>query len=323
VRDPIVTFENGNREIVINIDRDAAAVLGVNVNNIVSSIRTLFYGNDASQFRTGEDEYDIFVQLGEEQRKSITDIKNSEITVNGKRVRLDSFATITEELGPVTITRVGQERVVVLQIDVYDRSLGEVFTDLKQAIHDNIVFPPGISIGYDGQVKEQGKSFNELTLMLVLGILLVYMVMAAQFESYLAPFIVMFSIPFAFSGAIFALGATGKTLNMMSFIGLIMLVGTVVNNAIVLIDYINILLKRGEAIGDAVMAAGRQRLRPVLMTTLTTIFGMLPMAISRSTGSELWSPLAIAIIGGLSISTLVTLVLIPILYSVAKRRAIA
>ncbi len=323
VRDPIVTFDNGNREIVINIDRDAAAVLGVNVNNIVSSIRTLFYGNDASQFRTGEDEYDIFVQLGEEQRNSITDIKNSEITVNGKRVRLDSFATITEELGPVTITRVTQERVVELQIDVYDRSLGEVFTDLKQAIHDNIVFPPGISIGYDGQVKEQGKSFNDLTLMLVLGILLVYMVMAAQFESYMAPFIVMFSIPFAFSGAIFALGATGKTLNMMSFIGLIMLVGTVVNNAIVLIDYINILLKRGIPIGDAVMAAGRQRLRPVLMTTLTTIFGMLPMAISRSTGSELWSPLAIAIIGGLSISTLVTLVLIPILYSVAKRRAIA
>ncbi len=323
VRDPIVTFDNGNREIVINIDRDAAAVLGVNVNNIVSSIRTLFYGNDASQFRTGEDEYDIFVQLGEEQRKSITDIKNSEITVNGKRVRLDSFATITEELGPVTITRVTQERVVMLQMDVYDRSLGEVFTDLKRAIHENIVFPPGISIDYDGQVKEQGKSFNDLTLMLVLGILLVFMVMAAQFESYMAPFIVMFSIPFAFSGAIFALAFTNKTLNIMSFIGLIMLVGTVVNNAIVLIDYINILLRRGIPIGEAVMSAGRQRLRPVLMTTLTTIFGMLPMAISHSTGSELWSPLAIAIIGGLTISTLVTLVLIPIMYSVAKRRAVA
>ena len=319
VRDPVVTFDNGNREIVISIDRERAAVLGVNVKNIVSSIRTLFYGKEASQFREGEDEYEIFVQLGEEQRKSITDIMNSEITVNGKRIRLDSFATITEELGPVTISRTSQERVVQLQMDVYDRSLGEVATDLKAAIADNIALPPGITIDYAGQIKEQGKSFRELTLMLVLGIMLVYMVMAAQFESYVAPFIVMFSIPFAFSGAIFALAITGKTLNIMSFIGLIMLVGTVVNNAIVLIDYIHILLQREMPIMDAVMAAGRQRLRPVLMTTLTTIFGMLPMAISTSTGSELWSPLSIAIIGGLTISTMVTLILIPIMYSLVAK----
>ena len=321
VRDPIVTFDNGNREIVINIDREMAAVLGVNVDNIVSSIRTLFYGKEASQFRQGEDEYDIFVQLGQDQRTSITDIQNSEITVNGNRIRLDSFATISEELGPVTINRTGQERVVQLQMDVYDRSLGEVFSDLRKAIDEKIVLPPGVAITYDGQVKEQGKSFRDLTLILVLGILLVYMVMAAQFESYLAPFIVMFSIPFAFAGAIFALALTGKTLNIMSFIGLIMLVGTVVNNAIVLIDYINILLSRGKEVREAVVTSGRQRLRPVLMTTLTTIFGMLPMALSRTTGSELWSPLSIAIIGGLSISTLVTLVLIPIMYSlVAKTR---
>ncbi len=321
VRDPIVTFDNGNREIVINIDRDMAAVLGVSVDNIVSSIRTLFYGNEASQYREGEDEYEIFVQLGAGQRTTIADLMNSEITVDGHRIRLDSFATITEELGPVTINRTGQERVVQLQIDVYDRSLGEVFADLKQAIDEDIMLPPGIAITYDGQIKEQGKSFRDLTLMLVLGILLVYMVMAAQFESYMAPFIVMFSIPFAFSGAIFALVITGKTLNIMSFIGLIMLVGTVVNNAIVLIDYINILLARGHSVQDAVMSSGRQRLRPVLMTTLTTIFGMLPMAISRTTGSELWSPLSVAIIGGLAISTLVTLIFVPILYSlVAKTR---
>ncbi len=321
VRDPIVTFDNGNREIVINIDRDAASVLGVNVYNVVYSIRTLFYGNEASQFRTGEDEYDIFVQLGSQERKTINDLLNSEITVNGKRVRLDSFATVTEELGPVTINRTGQERCVNLNMDVYDRSLGEVASDLKQAINDTILLPPGISIDYDGQIKEQGKSFSDLTLMLVLGILLVYMVMAAQFESFMAPFIVMFSIPFAFSGAIFALAITGKTLNLMSFIGLIMLVGTVVNNAIVLIDFINILLARGFPVLKAIADSGRQRLRPVLMTTLTTIFGMLPMALSRSTGSELWSPLSIAIIGGLSVSTLVTLVFIPTLYSfVAKYR---
>jgi HAE1 family hydrophobic/amphiphilic exporter-1 len=141
------------------------------------------------------------------------------------------------------------------------------------------------------------------------------MIMAAQFESYLSPFIVMFSIPFAFAGAIFALAFTGMTLNIMSFIGLIMLVGTVVNNAIVLIDFTNILVARNVALDQAIAMAGRQRLRPVMMTTLTTIFGMLPMAMSRATGSELWSPLSVAIIGGLSISTLVTLVFIPTLYS--------
>ncbi|NLF93254.1 MAG: efflux RND transporter permease subunit [Oligosphaeraceae bacterium] len=313
--DPNITFDNGNREIVINIDREAAAILGVNVDNIVSSIRTLFYGNEASQFREGDDEYEIFVQLGEIERRTVSDLLNSEITVNGNRVRLDAFASITEELGPVSINRTGQERVVYLNLDIYERSLGEVGADLKRAIAEKVFLPPGVGIDYDGQIKEQGKAFSDLTLMLILGIMLVYMVMAAQFESYLAPFIVMFSIPFAFSGSIFALALTGKTLNIMSFIGLIMLVGTVVNNAIVLIDYVNILLKRGTAVSEAIQQAGRQRLRPVLMTTLTTVFGMLPMAISGTTGSELWSPLSVAIIGGLSISTLVTLVFIPILYS--------
>ncbi|MFA6929045.1 MAG: efflux RND transporter permease subunit [Lentisphaeria bacterium] len=318
-KDPIITFDSGNRELTINIDREAAAVLGVNVDNIVSSVRTLFYGNEASQFREGEDEYEIFVQLGEVERRTVNDILNSEISVNGRRIRLDSFATVTEELGPVTINRTGQERVIYLQLDVYQRSLGEVGSDLKRAIAENIILPPGIAIDYDGQIKEQGKSFSDLTLMLVLGVLLVYMIMAAQFESYLAPFIVMFSIPFAFAGAIFALAITGKTLNIMSFIGLIMLVGTVVNNAIVLIDFINILVARKLPVNQAITIAGRQRLRPVLMTTLTTIFGMLPMAMSKTTGSELWSPLSIAIIGGLAISTLVTLVFIPTLYSLLAK----
>ncbi|MCQ2403449.1 MAG: efflux RND transporter permease subunit [Lentisphaeria bacterium] len=313
--DPIITFDNGNREVVINVDREAASALGVDINNVVSAIRTLFYGNTASKFREAEDEYDIFLQLDEGERRSLTDLLNSEITVNGKRFRLDAFASITEELGPVTINRVGQERCVNLQIDIYGRSLGEVWKDLKNDIDTKLLLPQGTSLDFDGQIKEQGKSFGDLTLMLVLGIVLVYMVMAAQFESHISPFVVMFSIPFAGAGAIFAVAITGMTLNIMSFIGLIMLVGTVVNNAIVLIDYIDILIARGNSIYDAITAAGRSRLRPVLMTTLTTIFGMIPMAIATSTGSELWSPLAVCIIGGLAISTLVTLAFVPTLYS--------
>ena len=313
--DPIITFDNGNREVVINVNREAASALGVDINNVVSAIRTLFYGNTASKFRQAEDEYDIFLQLAEDERRSLTDLLNSEITVDGKRFRLDAFASITEELGPVTINRVGQERCVNLQIDIYGRSLGEVWKDLKSSIDNNLLLPHGTSLDFDGQIKEQGKSFGDLTLMLILGIILVYMVMAAQFESHVSPFVVMFSIPFAGAGAIFALAITGMTLNIMSFIGLIMLVGTVVNNAIVLIDYIDILVARGYSIYDAITAAGRSRLRPVLMTTLTTIFGMIPMAIATSTGSELWSPLAVCIIGGLAISTLVTLAFVPTLYS--------
>ncbi len=313
--DPNITFDNGNREIVINIDRAAATGLGVDVNSIVSAIRTLFYGNAASEFRQGEDEYDIFLQLDESERRTIADLQNSEIAVNGKRIRLDAFATITEELGPVTINRVDQERAVNLQIDVYNRSVGEVAADLKAAIAEEISLPQGVSLAYAGQIKEQGDAFGDLTLMLILGIALVYMVMAAEFEDHIAPFIVMFSIPFAFAGAIFGLGLVGQTLNIMSFIGLIMLVGTVVNNAIVLIDFINILRARGESVFDAITHSGRARLRPVLMTTLTTVFGMLPMAFANTTGSELWSPLAVTIIGGLMLSTLVTLAYIPTLYS--------
>ena len=314
-KDPTVTFDSGNRELVIEIDREAAAALNVSVNSIVSSIRTLFYGSTASKYRQSEDEYDIFLQLREDERRSINDLQNSEITVNGNRIRLDAVATIHEALGPLSISRTGQERVVYLQMDVYDRSLGEVFADLKQSIEDNISLPQGVSLDYTGQVEEQGKSFSDLTLMLVLGILLVYMVMAAEFESHVAPFVVMFSIPFAFAGAVFALLAAHFTLNMFSFIGLIMLVGTVVNNAIVLVDYINLLIARGQDVYSAVTSAGRQRLRPVLMTTMTTCCGMLPMALSKSTGSELWSPLATTIIGGLMISTVVTLAVIPTIYS--------
>lgn len=313
--DPNITFDNGNREVVIRIDREMASALGVDVNSIVSAIRTLFYGNAATEYREAEDEYDIFLQLGEGERRTINDLMNSEITANGRRYRLDALATITEELGPVSITRVGQERCVSLQIDIYGRSLGEVWRELKASIDKELVLPQGITLDYDGQIKEQGKSFGDLSLMLILGIVLVYMVMAAQFESLRSPLVVLFSIPFAGAGAVFALALTGMTLNMMSFIGLIMLVGTVVNNAIILIDSIDLRRARGESTWDAVTHTGRSRLRPVLMTTMTTVCGMCPMAMATSTGSELWSPLAVCIIGGLLLSTLVTLVFIPVLYS--------
>ncbi len=193
-----------------------------------------------------------------------------------------------------------------------------VATEIKAKL-TKLHIPPGVTVDFGGDVREQRKASKDLLWLLILGIILVYMVMASQFESLIDPFIIMFSIPFAFTGVVVALYLTGTTLNLMSAIGSIILVGVVVNNAIVLIDYISILRARGQDMFSAVKNAGASRLRPVLMTTLTTIFGMLPLAISTGEGAELWKPLGISVIGGLSVSTLVTLIIVPILYSIFEQ----
>ena len=180
--------------------------------------------------------------------------------------------------------------------------------------------PDGVTVSFGGDVEEQKKAFGELTSLLILGILLVYMIMAALFENLRDPFIIMFSIPFAFTGVIYAFYLTGVSLGLISFMGVIMLMGIVVNNAIILVDYIHLLQKRGYELLDAVTQAGKHRLRPVLMTTLTTLFGMVPLAVSRQVGAEVWNPLGITMIGGLTVSTLVTLVLIPTIYYMFERR---
>jgi HAE1 family hydrophobic/amphiphilic exporter-1 len=179
--------------------------------------------------------------------------------------------------------------------------------------------PPGVSIEWGGEVEEQRKAFRDLTLLLILGIVLVYMVMAGEFEDFVDPFIIMFSVPFAFAGVIWAFVATATPLNLMSFIGVIMLMGIVVKNAIVLVDYTKQLRAGGMTLNEAVVTGGKTRLRPVLMTSLTTIFGMVPLALSRGEGSEIWNALGITVIGGLSVSGLVTLILVPLMYSLVHR----
>ena len=217
------------------------------------------------------------------------------------------------------INRLDQQRVVKVMADLYGARISEV----RPAIEDGIArldIPPEISVTFGGDIEEQMESFRDLTLLLVLAIALVYIVMAAQFESFRGPFIIMFSIPFAFVGVIWAFLLTGTTLNMVSFMGMVMLMGIVVNNAIVLVDYTNIMRKRGLDIREALMTAGRRRLRPVLMTACTTMFGMLPLALSRSEGAEMWNPLGVAMIGGLLVATAVTLVLVPTIYSLFEGR---
>ena len=319
-KDASISLDPGKPELVVDVDRLKASTLGLNVSDIVETIRTLFYGLEASTYRDGENEYRIFMRLAETRRISMKDILDSEIGLpDGRRVRIDAVATVHEALGPLEIERKDQERMITVGLDTDARSVGEVADDLRRAIDAEVVLPLGVSIHYGGLVQEQAESFRELQLLLVLGLVLVYMVMAAQFESLKDPFIIVLSLPFAFTGVVYALLGFGMTFNIFTYIGMILLVGTVVNNAIVLVDYINILRARGESLADAIRHSGRQRLRPVLITTLTTVFGMLPLALAHSEGSETWKPMGVTVVGGLSFATLVTLVVVPVVYSMFHR----
>jgi len=307
-------------EFHIIVDRERAASLGLNTYLIASAVRTHVYGVEATKIREGGDQWEVIVRAPAHERDSIDDILALPIpTVTGQMVRLSSVASVEMGVGPTEIRRRDQERIVKVQGRLLDRALGEVSADIAREI-DKLTVPPSVTVEMGGDIEQQQETFGSLGLLLLLSIALVYMVMASQFESLLDPFIVMFSIPFAFVGVVWAFVISSTTLSMTSFLGVIMLMGIVVNNAIVLIDYTNILRKRGLTVEEAVTTSGKRRLRPVLMTAFTTIFGMLPLAVMQYTGSEVWRPLGVAMIGGLLVSTLVTLVLVPTLYTIFEGR---
>ena len=319
-KDASVSMDDGKPELIVKVDRLKAATLGLNVSDVVETVRTLFYGKEASDFREGENEYWIFMRLKESRRGELADILDSEVVLpSGRRVRVDSIAEVVQELGPLDIERKDQERMVKVEVDYFGRSIGDVTASIKAGIEKEIVLPEATHITYGGMVKEQAEAFADLIGLTVLGLVLVYMVMAAQFESLIYPFVIFLALPFAFSGVLFSLFGFGMTFNMFSFIGIILLVGTGVNNGIVLVDYINTLRARGENMADAIRHSGRQRLRPVLITTLTTVFGMMPLALAGGEGSETWKPMGVTVIGGLTFSTIVTLILVPVLYSLFSR----
>ncbi|NLE67463.1 MAG: efflux RND transporter permease subunit [Lentisphaerae bacterium] len=317
-----IAREIGRPEIHVRIDRVKAAAHGLNVSQVAQGMRTLFYGTAATQFREKDDEYDIMLRLDEPHRRSLSDMARAEITAaDGRRIRLDSVASIEESTGPLKIDRKNQERMIKVEADVFERSSGEVVADLRKAIGARVALPSGVGINFGGSAEDQAETFADMKLMLALGILLVYMVMASQFESLVDPFLILFSIPFAFTGVAVSLVLLGLTVNIMSFIGMIMLVGVVVNNAIVLIDYINLLRARGQLIAEAIVNGGRSRLRPVMMTTLTSVAGMAPMVFGRGEGAAMWRPMGATIAGGLLFAMLITLVFVPILYSLVHSRA--
>jgi len=322
VVDVEVSRKKPRQEVHVLVDRQKASSLGVSVAMVAQVLRSNYYGSEATKYRDASDDFDVFVRLDESNRRSLDDIGKVDIPSMNPQigsVKLGNIARIVHSTGPVEIERKNRERIVTVGADVYKRSLGEVKADVERELR-KVEVPPGVTIDFGGEVEEQHKAFRDLTMLLIVGLILVYMVMVSQFESLKTPFVIAFSIPFASTGVIWAFYLSGVTLSLMSFMAIIMLIGVVVNNAIVLVDYTNILRARGLPLYDAIKQAGRHRLRPVLMTTFTTLFGMLPLALSRGEGAEMWQPFGITAIGGLSLSTLVTLVLVPIIYSLFEGR---
>ncbi|MBD3368535.1 MAG: MMPL family transporter [Candidatus Eisenbacteria bacterium] len=307
-------------EFHIDIDRDRAATQGLNTYLIAQALRSQVFGVDATKLRQGGDQWQVVVRAPRGERSSVEDLMAMPIpSVTGSMVRLSSVADVRMSEGPTEIKHEDQQRIVAVTGRISGRALGEVAGDVRRALED-LERPPGVTIELAGDVENQGEAFGDLFLLLMLSLALVYMVMASQFESLLDPFIIMFSVPFAFVGVVWAFLISNTPLSMTSFLGVVMLMGIVVNNAIVLVDYAKIMRKRGMELREAVMTAGSRRLRPVLMTAFTTIFGMLPLALMRYQGSEVWRPLGITMIGGLLVSTFVTLVLVPTVYMIFHTR---
>jgi len=314
------TMETGSPELQIHFDRDRAAAFGLQVHEVADRVVSNVRGDVATRYSWRDRKIDVLVRAQESDRASIDEIKSLIVNPGSERpIPLSSIATVQIENGPGEIRRVSQQRVAIVSANLSYGDLGEAADEVQKILAD-VTMPPGVFAEIGGQNEEMSDSFRSLIFALSLAVFLVYLVMASQFESLLHPFIILFTIPLALVGAILALYLTGTTISVVVFIGLILLTGIVVNNAIVLIDLINQMRRKGTDKIEAIMEGGKSRLRPILMTTLTTTLGLLPLAIGFGDGAELRAPMGITVIGGLLVSTLLTLVVIPVMYSIMDRK---
>ncbi|UCD79296.1 MAG: efflux RND transporter permease subunit [Desulfobacterales bacterium] len=315
ITDVQTSLEAGIPQQEIRVNRDKVADLGLSVRDVTEMLQTAVAGSKAGEYRTGGNSYRILVQLKDAEKRSLDEILNLTLTTaSGEKVALRNMVASESSRGPILIDRKDQQRRVTVSANVAGRDLGSVALEV-QALLDQIPRPVGYDLTVAGNFEEQQKAFRELVISLVLALILVYMVLACQYESLRDPLVVMFSVPLAVVGVLVTLFITDTTLNVQSYIGCIMLGGIVVNNAILLVDQAGRLINDGMRTRGALIEAGRRRLRPILMTTLTTILGLLPLALGIGEGSEAQAPLARAVVGGLTGSTLITLVLIPAVYS--------
>ncbi len=325
IADIEVSREENYPEVNVVVDREKAALLGISETDVANAVLFSLNGNgqtDPIIFTDPQNgnEYYISAWLAEEHRKDLTDLENILLTTKtGEPVLLKNVASLKLGAGPVKIDRKYFQRVIHITANPVNRDLGSIASDLESAFA-NLQLPPGFSIRLAGQIQQQRETFEGLLFASILALVLVYMVMAAQFKSLVDPFIIMFSVPMGFPGVIVILFLTGTTLSTTSLMGIIMMLGIVVSNGVLLVDYTNVLRRRGAALRDAVIVAARTRLRPILMTSLATVLGLLPMAIGFGTGGETNAPLARAVVGGLSVSTVLTLFLVPTVYLLLEEK---
>ncbi|MBR7026851.1 MAG: efflux RND transporter permease subunit [Bacteroidales bacterium] len=320
-RNVTISREKDRPELNLVIDKEKASSFGLNAATVSTYVRNRVGGLASGFLKEDGEEYDIVVRLREDDRNSIADIANLSIpTATGKIIKLSEVATIEEYFAPPTIDRKSRQRYLTVSVMPFNTSLGQMAMDVQNVINQ-INVPEGITMSIGGDFEDQQEMFGNMIALALLIILLVYVVMASQFESFSKPAIILLAIPFAITGVILALWITGTTLDMIAALGVVMLIGIVVKNGIVLVDYINLMRDRGHELSEAIALSGRSRLRPVLMTAMTTVLGMLPMALSRGEGSEMWHPLGIVVIGGLLVSTFVTLIVVPVFYAVLSKNS--
>lgn len=321
LRDLTHTLAQGKPEYQIRIDRERASRFGLMVNQIANTVQTVTLGTVATRFREGSEEIDLRVRFKKEYRDNLDEIRNIPLLTSlNKNVYLGQVAQIEKGEGPIVINREGQSRKVSVTANIIGRDVGSVFKDIKKrtaAIERQL--PPGYFMEFSGQYEQMSEAFLILAGVLALSTLLIYMVMASQFESFLHPFVIMFTVPLGLIGVVLGLLITGKSVNLPVWIGFILLGGISVNNGIVMIDYVNQLRRRGMEKGEAIIQGAVTRLRPVLLTALTTILGMLPMAISTSAGAEMRAPMAITVLSGLTATSFLTLFVVPVIYSLFEK----
>ena len=319
-RDTKISRDEDRAELKITLDKEKLGMHGLNESTVALYVRNRVNGMSAGYLKEDGEEYNIVVRLKEEYRNAISDIEQLSIpTATGRIIKLEELAKVEEYWCPPTIERKNRQRYLTLTVMPYRTSLQELAMGVQNEL-DQMNIPGDIHVALAGNYEDQQESTRDMGLLAALILLLVYIVMASQFESFSKPFIIMMSIPFALTGVVLILLLTGQNLDMIGMLGIVLLIGIVVKNGIVLVDYINLMRERGIPLNEAIALSGQSRLRPVMMTAFTTILGMIPMATSTSEGSEMWTTMGCVVIGGLTVSTFVTLIVVPVLYGVFNRR---
>ena len=322
IAEPEIDLEEGLPQVEIKIDRDRASAFGITVSDIANEINYSINGKTATTYRADGDDYDVVLLLEDRDRTDIPDLEKIYVEGTSGRFSVSNFAEVIRGTGPVSISRENKLRTVHLTASIVgNANAGDIESEIKQLVNDDMIIDDGISVSFEGAWGNTMDTLKVFALIIILAVILVFGVMAGTYESFKEPFINLFTLPFLIVGAVQIHLITGNSFSMVSMIGVVMLIGIVVNNGIILVDQTNLLVRRGKGLLEACEDAGASRLRPVLMTTLSTLLGMVPMAFFGDANSSMTQPIGLCIIGGLTSSSIVTLFIIPVIYSLFNQNA--